>query len=106
MHTCKTYMYINFQPNWVSRSISPTRAHKYPITAKINYFYRQQTDRQTDGRTKVGYTNVGLHDNNRYFFEKKLLKIDFSSKCKSAMTVTYTQMQRCDHLYTDSVNLM
>ena len=38
---------------------------RYQITTKRNYFYRRQTDRQTDGRTDVAY------DNNRYFFEER-----------------------------------
>ena len=40
------------------------------------------------------------------FFLKKYTKNKFSSKCKSAMSVIYTQMQRCDYLYTNSVNFM
>ena len=62
------YPPMDIQADFQINIIRPIR---YQYTAKIKYFYRQQTYRRTDGRTDVAY------DNNRCFLfrkKKKLLK--------------------------------
>ena len=111
MHNRKMYNYVYQFSAKLGKKITPfghalpisnirakfenNRPIRYSITVKRNYFYIQQTDK----RTYLSVLKFGV------LLSKKML-IDFSSKCKSAMAVTCTQMQRCDNLYTDSVNLI
>ena len=77
----KTYLYINFQQNRVSRSVKTEHTAdiqadfeinlliRYQITTKRNYFHRRQTDGRIDGQ-KSRTTTISS-----FFQQKKVLQI-------------------------------